>query len=120
MVDGILLFRVVGTIVIVVVIVDMRGRDADKQNFTMGSPNATMYHLHGVGLILDNHVHVDYCGGAANLPLVRAGGGPAEADAGGSGEGTGRPATDTGVESTAPALARAGNADPELLVVGGD
>jgi hypothetical protein len=54
------------------------------------------------------------------VPPVRAGGKPAGADTGGGGEGAGRPATDTGQDRTAPAPMPAGDANPELLVVGGD
>jgi hypothetical protein len=70
-------------------------------------------------ILLDNLVHVGYRGGG-DVPFVRTGGRPAEADAGGVEEGAGRPATDTGVERAAPAPAHAGGTDPELLVVGGD
>ncbi len=82
----------------------------------MGSPNATVYRLRGVGLILDDLARVGCCGGAANVPPVRGGGRPAGVDAGGGVEGAGRPATDTGLGRTAPA----GDPDAELLVVGGD
>jgi hypothetical protein len=96
------LSRIVGTTVVVVIIVDeYEGRDVECR------------------ILLDNLVRVGYCGGR-NVPLVRTGGRPAEADAGGVEEGAGRPATDTGVERAAPAPARAGGADPELLVVEGD
>jgi hypothetical protein len=72
----------------------------------MGSPNATVYRLRGVGLILDDLARAGCCGGAGNVNPVRAGGRPAGADAGGGGEGAGRPATDTGRERTAPATGR--------------
>jgi len=94
----------------------MGGGDADTRGFMMGSPNATVYRLRGVGLILDDLARVGCCGGAANVPPVRGGGRPAGADAGGGVEGAGRPATDTGLGRTAPA----GDPDAELLVVGGD
>jgi hypothetical protein len=73
-------------------------------------------------LILGDLARLGRHGGAANVNLVCAGGRPAGADAGGGGEGpgAGRPAMDTGRERTAPATAPAGDADPELLVVGGD
>jgi hypothetical protein len=67
----------------------------------MGSPNATVCRLRGVGLILDGLARGGCCGGATKVPLVRAGGRPTGADAGGEGEGAGRPATDTGRERTA-------------------
>ena len=84
----------------------------------MGSPNATVYRLRDVGLILDDLARAGCCGGAANVNPVCAGGRPTGADAGSGGEGARRPAMDTGRERTAPATA--GDADPELLVVGGD
>jgi hypothetical protein len=71
-------------------------------------------------LILGDLARLGRRGGAANVNPVRAGGRPAGADAGGGGEGVGRPAMDTGRERTVPATAPAGDADPELLVVGGD
>ena len=37
----------------------------------MGSPNATVYRLHGVGSILDGIARVGCCGGAAHEPPVR-------------------------------------------------
>jgi hypothetical protein len=98
----------------------MGGGDADMRGFMMGSPNATVYRLRGVGLILDDLARVGSCGGAAKVPPVRAVGRPAGADAGGGGEGAGRPATEMGRDRTAPTPAPAGDADPELLVVGGD
>jgi hypothetical protein len=52
--------------------------------------------------------------------MCSGGGRPAGADAGGGGEGAGRPATDTGRDCLVPAPLPAGDADPELLVVGGD
>jgi hypothetical protein len=70
----------------------------------------------GVGLILDDLARGGCCGGATNVPPVLAAGRPAGADAGGGGEGAGKPATDTGRDRTVPA----GDADPELLVIGGD
>ena len=85
----------------------MESGDADMRGFMMGSPNVTVYYRLSVRLILDDLARVGCCGGATNVPLVRAGG---------SGEGAGRPATDTGRERTA----LAGDADPELLLVGGD
>jgi hypothetical protein len=42
------------------------------------------------------------------------------ADTGRNGEGAGRPATDTGRDRSARAPALAVDADPKLLVVGGD
>lgn len=98
---------------------DMGGGDADTRGFMIGSPNATVYRLRGVGLILDDLARVGCCGGAANVNPVRAGGRPAGADAGGGVEGAGRP-TDTGRERADTATAPAGDADAELLVVGGD
>jgi hypothetical protein len=55
---------------------NMRGRggDADMPGFMMGSPNATVYRLRGVELILDDLVHVGCCGGAGYVPPVRSGG----------------------------------------------
>jgi hypothetical protein len=38
------------------------------------SPNATVNHLHGVGLLLDDLALVGCCGGAANVNPVRAAG----------------------------------------------
>lgn len=84
----------------------------------MGSPNATVYRLRGVGLILDDLAREGCCTGVTNVFPVRACGRPAGADARGGGEDAGRPATDMGRERPAPAPA--GDADPELLVVGGD
>ena len=84
----------------------------------MGSPNATVYRLRGVGLILDDLARAGGCGGAASVPPICDRGRPAGADDGGGGVGAGRPATDTGRGSTAPRPA--GDADVELLVVGGD
>jgi hypothetical protein len=74
----------------------MGGGDADTRGFM--TSKATVYRLRGVGLILDDLARVGCCGGAANVNPVRAGGRPAGADAGGRGEGAGRPATDTGQE----------------------
>jgi len=82
-----------------------------------GSPDTTVYCLRGVGLILEDLARAGCWGGAANVNAVRASGRPAGAVAGGGGEGTGRPATDTGRERTAPGTASAGDADPELLEV---
>ena len=71
----------------------------------MGSPNATVYRLRGVGLILNELACVGCCRGAANVQPVRAGSRPAGADGGGGGEVAGRAATDTGRERTASTLA---------------
>jgi hypothetical protein len=86
----------------------------------MGSPNATVNPLRSVGLILDDVARAGCCGGADNVNTIRAGDRPAGTDAGGGGEGAGRPATntDTGRERDVPAPA--GEAVPQLLVVGGD
>jgi hypothetical protein len=65
----------------------MGSGDADMRGFIIGSPNVTVYYRLGVRLILDDLARVGCCGGATNVPLVRTGG---------SGEGAGRPATDTG------------------------
>jgi hypothetical protein len=78
----------------------MGGEDADTRGFMMGSPNATVYRLRSVGLILDDLARVGCCGGATNVNPIHAGGRPAGADAGGGGEGAGRLATDTGREWT--------------------
>jgi hypothetical protein len=94
----------------------MGGGDADTRGFIMGSPNATVCRLRGVGLILDDLARGGCCGGATNVPPIRTSGRPAGGDAGGGGDCAGRPATDTGRDRTTPA----GEADPELLVVGGD
>ena len=48
--------------------------------------------------MLDDLARVGCCGGAANVNPVSDGGRPAGADAGGAGEGAGRPATNTGLE----------------------
>ena len=84
------------------------GGDADKWGFMMGFPNATMYPFLGVGLILDDLVHEAVAEGVPPCGRQIRG-----SSAGGDRQG---PATDTGRERTAPA----GNADPKLLIVGGD
>jgi hypothetical protein len=84
----------------------------------MGSPNATVYRLRGIGLILDYLAHVGCCGGVANANPVRAVGRPAGADAGGGGEGAGRQSTDTGRERTAPTPPPAGGADQSCSLLG--
>jgi len=68
--------------------------------------------VRGVRLMLDDCARAG-CGGATNVPPGR--GRPAGADAGGDGEATGRPATETGRERTVPA----GEPEVELLVAGG-
>jgi hypothetical protein len=117
MADGIL-FRVIGAIVIIVIVADRYGgRNADTHGFMMGSPNATVYRLRGVGLILDDLARVGCSGGAANVNPLRAGGRPAGADAGGGGEGAGMPAMDTGREHTAPVLATPIQSCSLLLII---
>jgi len=67
-----------------------------------------MYRFLGVGLILDDLAHEAVAEGVPPCRRETRG-----SSAGGDRQG---PATDTGREWTAPA----GNADPKLLVVGGD
>ena len=82
----------------------------------MGSPNATVYRFHGIGLILDDLAHVAYCGVVPNVPPVCADSRLAGAGAGGGREDAGRTATDMGRDRTVPV----GDVDPELLIVDSD
>ena len=91
---------------------------AEEKICAVRSPDETMYRLRGVRLILDGLALVGCCGGAAIVRPVHAGRRLAGAETGVDREGSVRLGTDTGRDRTASVPA--GDADPELLVVGGD
>jgi hypothetical protein len=57
----------------------MGGGDAEMRGFMLGSPNVTIYRLHGVGLIFDDPIYTckllrRRCGEVANVPAICADG----------------------------------------------